>query len=229
MIAAIANTLLNAKENSPQTIGQSTKSWVPYRIVGQGAYGEVTTRNLINDIFSGIEQEKKKSVTVIAFKNIELLKFALNLMVQQSLENGHGSGQDNIDIGGDNERSQIKYKIALNGKGESSGRQKWVKQKKMLADFFNIFTGRSSKLKYRPWSDVEEAITWVRVCSDLVTFELNEYSTLVDLIQEYQSETLTEYRKFEESVVDTNYSAEEADIILTTVHAAKGILSLKVF
>lgn len=190
-----------SKENSPQTIGQRIESWTPYRIEGRGAYGEVTTRNLVDDIYPSIEQGGGRNpITVIAGTNMEMMKFALNLMLSKPLH---------------------QYRISLNGDGESSGRENWTKQKKHLLDFFNVFTGRSTELRYQPWLDVKY-VTWERVCLDVKTFELNEYSLLVGLINENEFETLTEYRKFEEGVIGANHSAEEADIILTTVHAAKG-------
>mmetsp|Transcript_28830 Transcript_28830/g.27623 ORF Transcript_28830/g.27623 Transcript_28830/m.27623 type:complete len:551 (+) Transcript_28830:240-1892(+) len=254
-IAAVANVLLNGKENSPQTIGQPKKSWNPYRMTGVGASSFVTSKNLIDEIYP--RGGGRNPVTIIAFKNMELLdyylKFSNNCHEIEIIEHrNEGSGEsssedyrmppsnhehcngiDNEVIHSNNTQSQMgppppqlehpPYKISLFGEGESSGKNNWIKVKNKLIDFFNIFKGCSSRLKYRPWSDVDEDITWNRVRSDVETFDLNEYSLVIELIDRCQHNTLLEYSKFEDGVMNATHSLDEADIILTTVHAAKGM------
>lgn len=225
-IAAVANVILGCKENSPQTSGQKKKSWNPYRITGIGAPGYVTTVDLVHEIYPSIKQGSVKSpVTVIAFTNMELLKFALTLLCPKpNLATELSKGQNNSNMNRDNElkRPSHQYKISLLGTGESSGRQKWMKNKKNLINFYNIFMKQSTEIKCKPWLDENEPITWQRVCSDVETFDLGEYRTVIDLINEFKDNTLKEFSKFEKGVIDANHRTEEADVILTTIHAAKG-------
>jgi hypothetical protein len=102
---------------------------------------------------------------------MELLKFALTLLCPKpSLATDLFNRQNNSNMNRNTvqKRPLHQYKISLLGKGESSGRQKWMKNKKNLIYFFNIFMKQSTKLKCEPWLDEKEPITWQRVCSDVI-------------------------------------------------------------
>ena len=61
-LGAVPNIILACKENSPQTTGEKQRTWIPYRIDGRGGcsgtgdVGEVTTANLVQQIYSTPDQ-----------------------------------------------------------------------------------------------------------------------------------------------------------------------------
>jgi hypothetical protein len=46
--------------------------------------------------------------------------------------------------------------------------------------------------------------------------------TIIFIIKKYQEKSLEVFELFEKNVLNKNYSPGEADIILSTIHAAKG-------
>jgi len=69
----------------------------------------------------------------------------------------------------------------------------------------------------------DKTITWKEFIDECKDRELNKYVKPIAIIDKYGSNTIKALEAFEGEVLDKKYSAEEADIILTTCHAAKGL------
>jgi hypothetical protein len=72
----------------------------PYRCEGKGGPGEVTSRDLVEEMFN--EAGRRQSVTVIASTNMELLEFAMNYVLR-SYEDEEGGEE-----GGDRENKKAR-------------------------------------------------------------------------------------------------------------------------
>ena len=52
---------------------------------------------------------------------------------------------------------------------------------------------------------------------------MQKYYKVISLIEQFQEETQNVVKMFKENVLDKKYTAQGADIILSTIHAAKGM------
>ena len=68
-----------------------------------------------------------------------------------------------------------------------------------------------------------ERLTWDSFCSQVETRELNKYASTIHVVNAFRDKTMEVMALFEREVMDRKYTAEEADVILTTAHAAKGM------
>ena len=194
MISAAANSVLFAKECSPQTVVK--KNWIPYRLIGKGNQdGCLSTMPFkVNDA----------PFTVLARTNMELLEYAMGTMQSASATTP---------------------KFSLNGDGASSGRQKWIKMLKLIDNFYNIYTGEQNNAPaLNDWSHLRgEKMSWGELCDDIEMRELAKYAAVVAFIEKFDKRTHEVIEAFREEILDKKYSAEDADIILSTIHCAKGM------
>jgi hypothetical protein len=196
-VAAIANTILFSKQFSPQTASDlSKRSWIPYRLTGCDEDSRVTMKSLLPEV-------DKKRLTVLAFSNIELLDVALNALIRFP-----------------------DLKIAIAGEGANSGKNSWDQVDKSLQDFYKLFLGEISSLpeSYTEWSD-EGEITWLQVKGNCEERELNKYLQIIRLIEKYTTSTLEKFAEFKQKVMILNHHAndETVNLVLSTIHAAKGL------
>jgi hypothetical protein len=225
-IAAVANSVLHCKELSPQTVGKHPPTWLPYRLVGGGGEGRVTAQDLLpppaHDTEGEGDFEKEKEfpsvegvkeceypVTVLAFANMELMEFALTRLL--------GICKASAD--------PRPLKIAINGSGEFSGPKKWLSVKKTLQDFYKVYAGESTRLPYYPWDEDDKHVTWEDVCSDVESFELTKFVTVIQLIDRYRVTAVDMFLQFEREVLNKKHSPTDpdVDVVLSTIHAAKGM------
>lgn len=185
-VACVANTILFAKEYSPQKT-----MWRPYRLTGAG-----TAPGIIRSTPSTKTQRR----TILAAANVTLLKEALQL----------------LEIDPD-------LRFALQGKGETSGAGKWKYLLREFKSIFSVYLDGQEKAVSIKTKLITGNYTWTEFISEVETRELTQLSTHVSLINKYQTEAANVLLKFKQSVLDKNYSLDEADIILSTVHAAKGL------
>ena len=66
-------------------------------------------------------------------------------------------------------------------------------------------------------------LTWDAFYKEVEDRELVKYSASIQVVTTFREKTLEAMDIFKREVMDKNYSADEADIILSTCHAAKGM------
>ena len=115
-------------------------------------------------------------------------------------------------------------KIAINGKGVASGRAKWATVFNQVRFFFEVYTGQASKIPIKDWADYNErGLDWETVKGVVEEREWQKYDMHLSMIDVYGNSTMEMVRLFKTEILQKCYSNEEADIILTTTHAAKGM------
>jgi len=68
-----------------------------------------------------------------------------------------------------------------------------------------------------------ERLTWNSFCSQVESRELGKYASSIHVVKTFGDKTMEVMALFEREVMDKKYKAEEADVILSTTHAAKGM------
>ena len=68
-----------------------------------------------------------------------------------------------------------------------------------------------------------EHITWDSFCSQVESRELTKYGASIHVVTTFGDKTMDVIGLFEKEVMEKKYSAKDADVILTTTHAAKGM------
>ena len=234
-IATVANIPLFAKHHSVQTSGNK-KLWRPYRVQGCGKEsGKVTTKSLLENW-----QKEKKQVTLIGMTNAGLLQKALDLLGLGALK--HPTNSDSADGSAEEEsvyppvKDEVDNmislpKIFINGKGENSGRRKYSKATKQIRKLYELYMNRDESgflpmtLPAKEFRDFvnEGPITWTAFIELYTVKELTKYTMAVSIISTYGENTLKAIDAFERHVMTQKCSEVEADVILTTVHSAKGL------
>jgi superfamily I DNA/RNA helicase len=218
-IAKIANVVLFAKEKSPQTTGY-TKTWQPYRVTGAGATtGTVTAESLL-------PLWKTQKLTLLAHANVALLIEAVSMLgfEKPSSEDGAADGADVVPSTPFDPTMIPKFHI--NGRGENSGMKKWKQVISQIEHLYRLFAAPEDGYLLPPAQFPEFAnrkLTWKDFSDQVKDRELNRYTASVMVVESFRENTAKAMQMFEENVTRMNYSAEEADIILSTVHAAKGM------
>lgn len=215
-IAAVANCILNCKEFSPQR-----NLWTPYRLTGATGNRGIVTSNCLLSVRDG-------PVTILAPTNINLLQIALKCLLPPTLPADYSSPLSSSSSSPPPTPfipPISSLKISINGKGEDSGPRKWKEIEKQLDSFLQVFTGQSNHLPYYPWNeeDKDDCITWVRVAHDVDALELMKFKPIVELITTFKESSYEVFKTFQSQVLSKAYSADEADVILSTIHAAKGM------
>jgi len=185
-IAAVANTVLFAKDNCPQK-----NTWVSYRVSGSEGKPGV----LFDEHGSALNIYPR---TILAFTNLECFNAALPILM-----------------------ANPNVKIALNGEGDNSGKGKW---KGIIADIQKVkdlFDGKVSQLDFEEFREVEN-LTFNQF-EDEVKSQFPKYSTHVELVKRNPENLDQLIETWSSKVMDNDYCSKEADVILSTIHAAKGM------
>jgi hypothetical protein len=231
-IARIANVILFCKEKSPQTT-TNRPAWRPYRVKG----GSKTPCKVTGE--SLLENWKERKVTVIAFANVTLMMEAVRLLgFTMHQEESDGSEDEAIKLFTGEEESENHEseqddtvpldipKIHLNGKGENSGAGKWKGVFKKIGHLYKLFEARPGAMQL-PAQDFPEFesqdIDWTSFVQLCESMELSKYYTIISVVQKFREKTMEAIELFKEQVLNNKYSANDADIILSTCHAAKGM------
>ena len=221
-IARVANTILYGKMNSPQA-----KDFRPYTV--QVAAHEKKSSEVfhygkqvgpadavlkLRERCAKREEEKRdRMVTVIAFKNGTLIKTALNLL--------HKCPKLQIAVCGDEEK-------------ETSGRGKYISVCNHIQAFYDLFKGVTNSLPrgeyFKAFCDPEgdplafaadSTQAWNVFCKEVEERELTEFSMYVDIIETFQGDTMDKVKELKENVL--NRDPKDCDVLLTTIHSAKGL------
>ena len=210
-IAAVANLVLFAKEKSPQTTGDPNrrgridvapkKSWTPYRVVGgSSCAGQVFTAAACPSRSQPQSQTRPPSRCILAYQNISLLRAVL---------------QDDGTVGD--------LKVAINGDGENSGRRKWLRVLRDIEACYSLFAGETDRLPFGEWKERSDGFSWAEWVQEVTERELSTFDLHIATIDKFERQTLQVLDSFRRSVVERRYRAEDADVIISTVHAAKGM------
>jgi hypothetical protein len=231
-IARIANIILFCKEKSPQTTS-NRPTWRPYRVKG----GSKTPCKVTGE--SLLDNWKEQKVTAIAFANATLMMEAVGLLgfTMQSKESNESEdeatksfiGEEEPENDGSEEDDTVPLdipKIHLNGKGANSGAGKWKGVLKKIGHLFKLYEAEPGGVQL-PAQDFPEFagqdIDWtsfVQLCENM---ELSKYYTIISVVQKFREKTMEAIELFQKQVLNNKYSAKDADIILSTCHAAKGM------
>jgi hypothetical protein len=231
-IARIANVILFCKEKSPQTT-TNRPTWRPYRVKGGSKMPcKVTGESLLDNW-------KEQKVTAIAFANVTLMMEAVRLLgftiqseeydesEDEAKQNFIGEEESGNDGSEQDDTAPLDLpKIHLNGKGENSGAGKWKGVFKKIGYLYKLFQAKPERLQL-PAQDFPEFegqdINWTLFVQLCESMELSKYYTIISVVQKFKGKTMQAIELFQEQVLNNKYSAEDADIILSTCHAAKGM------
>lgn len=216
-IANISNTILFCKENSPQTNStKKDKLWMPYRLQGKpSTKGVVTTKSLLAELIqeskSQVKCDKLKSpVVVLAFTNLELLEICIEQL---------------LSVDNDNNGEMFTHlKIAINGHTEKSDKGAWSNIESKIKDFYQVFIGAETILRFHPWNgNGHQMVTWRDIERDVEDLELTDYSKIVSIINKYGNKSLEIFKQFTRNILKPAYTttAYDTDVILSTIHGAK--------
>ena len=92
-----------------------------------------------------------------------------------------------------------------------------------IGHFLKVWKGDKTSLPFKEWESVEEALDWEQVLKDIETREISKYGLHVQLIEKFKHKTQWVLDTFNELVLEKNFDHSEADVILSTIHAAKGM------
>ena len=204
-IAAAANAVLFGKAHSPQV-----KTFVPYDVFGvPNKPGAVRTYG--NDVVAAIEsfskeKARKSSVTLIAYRNAALIVAALRLLA-----------------------ARPNAKIAVYGGAGGSGNKarKWKKACSEMEFVCKMFSDPETAFEV-PFKDFKDdqgsprRLTYEQFVDVVVEEEKNAYTMHVSLVATFGGETMEMVSRFEEQVLQAEVKEENAELVLATVHSAKG-------
>lgn len=116
-------------------------------------------------------------------------------------------------------------KIHVNGKGENSGRKKWKSVLKQITFLYDLYKSEGGCIlpKDRFPEFQGKHITWNAYVGQVESLELSRFYAPTSVVQKFRDQTLEAMELFERQVMNNNFEAEEANVILTTCHAAKGM------
>lgn len=227
-IATIANTILFAKLMSEQTSVEDAvanwgldwkgfrrptraRLWRPYSLSGQSPDAGQVGWQLSEpscSLMDGPEQ-----VTLLAAKNHTLMAVALPRVLASV---AHGSP----------------IKVAVNGRGHGSGLGKWQDILKEVGHFARLWdlSGPNVPLECKqgttlPFREFEKEteLTWDGVLEVVRQEELKHFDAVIAIVCVHQEATMGAMASFKEHVLDRRYTQEEADLVLSTIHSAKGM------
>lgn len=121
-------------------------------------------------------------------------------------------------------------RVHLNGKGQTSGRNLWLRTLKQVESAYQLYEVSSKDpdatafLDPKQFPDFEKRqLSWRSFCDEVEQKELNKYGNVVGVVSKCKDKTIAAMQMFREQVITKNVPAEDADIILTTCHSAKGM------
>ena len=214
-IARPANTILFGKKHSPQA-----KDFRPYKVQGASRdtkpsgvfhYGarvepEVAILKL-RDRCALEEEQKDRMVTVVSFRNGTLIKTALALL------------QKSPDV-----------KIAVCGDMQTvtSGRGRLDSVCKKIKAFHRLEQGETKALprEFKSFCDedgnpMEFESGWDGFKQEVLDRDLGEFSMYVDICDEFGVNTMMKVKELQDHVL--NRDPEDCDVLITTIHTAKGL------
>mmetsp|Transcript_15506 Transcript_15506/g.38608 ORF Transcript_15506/g.38608 Transcript_15506/m.38608 type:complete len:1261 (-) Transcript_15506:1280-5062(-) len=121
-------------------------------------------------------------------------------------------------------------RVHLNGKGQASGRNLWLKTLRQVESAYYLYdqcsndedaTGTLDPKQFPEFD--KRRISWRSFVDEVEAKEMNKYSNVIGVITKCKNKTLEAMEKFRQEVIMKDIAAADADIILTTCHSAKGM------
>jgi len=252
-IAKMANIPLFAKEHSLQTTGkkhlwvpyrvQGARKGDEDEQDG----GTITTKSLLKD------WQKYKPLVLIGSSNHGLMTKAMDLLGLSELKHPPRLESsdphdivDSTEVEDGNPSQMLSGnavanlmtnmgtlpRFHINGKGESSGPAKWRKATRQIRHLYELASNTDEtgclipmELPASEFKDFahDGPLTWDSFRELCAVREIETYNTAIAIVATYDRNTLLAMDAFESHVLGDKTSEEEADIILSTTHAAKGL------
>ena len=225
-IANIAQCVLFAKETSSQTKQKYDKhasrekmfarftNWIPYQIHPAAELdGSVIADGLIH-------QWRDTKFTLIARRNATLFTIILDAFTVRKPTN-------EIDEGG---RFELMFdaddfpKIHIAG-GPNAGARMFASVFSKLRSLLDLYLGKVSSLPAKDFPEFEgrTTLSWASFVADIKDKELGGYVFARDLIETYEEHTWQAVEFYQAQVLNKLVPEDDANIILTTCHSAKGL------
>ncbi|CAM9988347.1 unnamed protein product, partial [Heterosigma akashiwo] len=112
--------------------------------------------------------------------------------------------------------------ISINGDGPNSGIKLWQKTLREVAEVYAL-TLHPGRVSFSEWDDDDFPISYDQFKRDVEEQEISKYMLHIGLVEKFQKETLKVVEEFQRAVVDKRHPPEGADLVLSTIHAAKGM------
>lgn len=227
-IAHTANMILFAKENSPQTKRQRNPPWIPYRIKGAGPQDSLVTADSLIERW----YDTRQPFTILVCANAEMFEAALTMLgvVSHGKDNDSNESDEEDDTSGINVNLDLDDpgtipKFHINGKGENSGRNKFLKDMSKIESLSELYTSNCPmRLKTEDFPQFSgETSTWASFLQQVQDRELFQYLAAISIVKRFKDQTIRALNIFRERVLDNPYDADEADVIFSTIHSAKGM------
>eukprot|EP01047_Picozoa_sp_COSAG01_P029360 COSAG01_NODE_2012_length_8655_cov_3.344086_3_plen_762_part_00 len=242
-IAKIANIVLFLKLNSTQTSCKDSvqkwrgfrshkkqRLWNPYCVkgcamdagqIGWRTEAEVAsseaesadTSEASTSVSSSLMDDYRGPVTLLAVANHTLMAACLP-RVLKSLSNGQP------------------LKVAINGKGEASGLRKWQTVFQDVEHFARLWDlsgpmvplerKKGTILPFKQFED-ETELMWETACHIVKQQELQRFESVLAIVSMYKERTRKVMALWKEHVLDKQYNQDEANVVLSTIHSAKGM------
>eukprot|EP00592_Proboscia_alata_P001278 CAMPEP_0194373956 /NCGR_PEP_ID=MMETSP0174-20130528/22325_1 /TAXON_ID=216777 /ORGANISM="Proboscia alata, Strain PI-D3" /LENGTH=925 /DNA_ID=CAMNT_0039153245 /DNA_START=461 /DNA_END=3238 /DNA_ORIENTATION=+ len=117
-------------------------------------------------------------------------------------------------------------KIHINGKGENSGVNKWKLVMKQISYIYDLYNSGTAGLVLPREAFPEfrgETVTWDSFLIECENREITRFHASMYVVSTLEDKTMPAMEIFQREVLDKKYQADDANIVLTTCHAAKGM------
>jgi superfamily I DNA/RNA helicase len=213
-LAAVANLILFAKEHSPQG-----DDFVPYRVLGGASVADrpAETFSFREGTVSAVDGMLRAArnpgtggkglpgdgcVTLLAWKNITLIQNAIELLM-------HRPG----------------ISIAVYGVGESSAKRKYAKACDEVKHVYDLYMGTATSLPFAEFKDEHGqpmVLDYNEYIAEVEDRELQRFHLHNSLVANFGALTMEEVEKFKSGVLQTDADPSHCDVLLSTIHSAKG-------
>jgi superfamily I DNA/RNA helicase len=250
-ISNIANLVLYGKHQSKQT-GDAKKSWDPYRTRAglPDKEGFVTTQPIVHDWKKFKVTLIARTNATLFLEILSVLGFSLKAKKdgEDESENGKSSAvpialsdSDDESIDNNGKKSPTSAisgpsvgleipKIHIFGRGEGSGLKLWKSTFKLVESVYDLYRSQAMGFNVGKTLDnklfpdfVGRAVTWSSLLDECIQKDLSKYKNAIHVVSLCKHQTPPAMKAFKDHVMNKTVSPEQADIILTTCHSAKGM------
>ena len=105
--------------------------------------------------------------------------------------------------------------------------KKWKQVTKQIIDLFELYKCKPEPIKLNarqfPEFANEDSVSWASFTADVENRELSRYSASISVINTFKDKTEVALQLFEEYIINANHTEEDANVIISTSHSAKGM------
>ena len=119
-------------------------------------------------------------------------------------------------------------KVAVNGKGPSSGLGKWASIMSQVEHFARLWRLSGPDVETEQWRGTtlpfdefedEKDLTWTGMMELVTSEEMTRFNPILKLVSEHQHDVTKVMALFKEHVLDKKWRQGEADLVLSTIHS----------